>query len=84
LQAGREDEGSLLMTPEQQQEIQQFLDEQVRIRRELRTVRRNLDRSIEQLGATLKVVNIGLMPFLLTVIALVVVALKRNKKATKQ
>ena len=38
------------------------IDEQVRIRRELRAVRLNLDRDIEQLGTLLKVINIGLIP----------------------
>ncbi len=62
LQAAREDTNSLLMTPEQEQELQRFLDQQVRIRRELRAVRRSLDRDIEQLGTVLKVINIGLVP----------------------
>ncbi|HET7607333.1 MAG TPA: Gldg family protein, partial [Gammaproteobacteria bacterium] len=43
LQKSRSDGNSLLMSPEQQAEIQRFLDEQVRIRQELRAVRRNLD-----------------------------------------
>jgi ABC-type uncharacterized transport system involved in gliding motility auxiliary subunit len=79
LQAARTDEGSLLMSDEQRAEIQRFLDQQVSIRRELRAVQRNLDRSIEQLGTALKVINIGLMPVLLTVVTLLVVVLRRGK-----
>jgi len=79
LQEARTDEGSLLMSPEQQAEIQRFLGEQVRIRRELRAVRRNLDASIEQLGATLRIVNIGLVPLLLSVAAVVLAVLRRRK-----
>jgi ABC-type uncharacterized transport system involved in gliding motility auxiliary subunit len=71
----------MLMTPEQQAEVQRFLDEQVRIRQELRAVRRNLDADIDSLGTTLKIVNIALVPFLLTVFALAVVFVKRRKKA---
>ncbi|HEX6997588.1 MAG TPA: Gldg family protein [Gammaproteobacteria bacterium] len=67
LQAARDDKSSLLMSPEQQAEIQRFLNEQVRIRQELRAVRRELDRSIENLGTTLKVLNMGLIPLLLTI-----------------
>jgi ABC-type uncharacterized transport system involved in gliding motility auxiliary subunit len=62
LQAAREDTNSILMTPEQERELQRFLDEQVRIRRELRNVRLNLNRDIEQLGTLLKVANIALVP----------------------
>ena len=50
---------SLLMSPEQQAEIQRFLDEQIRIRQELRAVRRNLDADINSLGTWLKVINIA-------------------------
>lgn len=73
LQAAREDSSSLLMSEEQQQEVQRFLDEQVRIRQELRAVRRELDRSIEQLGSTLKIVNIVVAPLLFAVLALIIV-----------
>ena len=83
LQAARTDEGSLLMSPEQQTEIQRFLDQQVRIRQDLRAVQRNLDRSIEQLGIVLQLVNIILVPLLLTVLALIVVGVRR-KRAEKQ
>ena len=83
LQAARTDEGSLLMSPEQQAEIQRFLDQQVRIRQDLRAVQRNLDRSIEQLGIVLQLVNIVLVPLLLTVLALIVVGVRR-KRAEKQ
>ena len=80
LQAARGDTSSVLMSPEQEQEIQRFLDEQVRIRRDLRTVRRELDESIEGLGTALKVINIVVVPALLTALALLVVVLKRRRK----
>ena len=79
LQAARTDEGSLLMSAEQQAEMQRFLDQQVRIRQDLRSVQRNLDRNIEQLGITLQVVNIVLVPMVLTALALVVVGVRRSK-----
>lgn len=80
LQASREDSGSLLMTPEQQQEVQRFQDEELRIRKQLRSVRRDLDRNIERLGTTLKVVNILVVPFLLVVLALAMVLINRKRK----
>ena len=69
-----------MMSPEQQAEVQKFLDEQVRIRQELRNVRRNLDRDIDSLGTTLKILNIALVPVLLTALALAAAFLKRRRK----
>ncbi|HET7132896.1 MAG TPA: Gldg family protein [Gammaproteobacteria bacterium] len=83
LQSARSDQGSLLMSPEQQAEIQRFLDEQVRIRQELRAVRRNLDKDIDNLGLTLKVVNIVVVPLLLTALALGIVVFRRRRKAPR-
>jgi ABC-type uncharacterized transport system involved in gliding motility auxiliary subunit len=83
LQAARNDGGSsLIMSPEQQAEIQRFLDEQIRIRQELRSVRRNLDADIDRLGTWLKVINIALVPVLLTIAALGVVVVRRRKART--
>jgi ABC-type uncharacterized transport system involved in gliding motility auxiliary subunit len=79
LQAARTDESSLLVSAEQQSEIQRFLDEQVRIRQDLRLVQRNLDQNIEQLGVILQAVNIIVVPLLLTLFALGVVALRRKR-----
>jgi ABC-type uncharacterized transport system involved in gliding motility auxiliary subunit len=70
------------MTPEQQAELQRFLDEQIRIRQELRAVRRNLDADIDRLGTRLKVINIALVPVLLTIAALGVVVVRRRKGRT--
>jgi ABC-type uncharacterized transport system involved in gliding motility auxiliary subunit len=82
LQTARSDVGSLLMSDEQQVEIERFLDQQVRIRQELRAVQRNLDVSIEQLGTRLKIVNVGLVPLLLTVLALLFVFYRRHEAKT--
>jgi ABC-type uncharacterized transport system involved in gliding motility auxiliary subunit len=80
LQAARSDGNSLLMSPEQQAELQRFLDEQVRIRQELRAVRRNLDADIDRLGTWLKAINIALVPIVLTIIALSVVVVRRRRQ----
>lgn len=84
LQEARTDQGSLLMSPEQQSEIQRFLGEQVRIRSELRAVRRNLDSSIEQLGTWLRVINIGLVPLLLSIAAVAVAFVRRRRLGAKR
>jgi len=83
LQAARNDKSSMLMNAEQQQEIQRFLDEQVRIRQELRAVRRNLDQDIDDLGTRLKIINTATVPVLLTVLTLLVVYVKRRRTAAR-
>jgi ABC-type uncharacterized transport system involved in gliding motility auxiliary subunit len=83
LQSARNDSSSLLMSPEQQAEVQRFLDEQIRIRQELRTVRRNLDQDINSLGTRLKILNIAAVPVLLTIFALAVVLVRRRRKAAR-
>lgn len=84
LQAARGDEATLLMSPEQQAEVQRFQDEQLRIRQELRTVQRELDSSIERLGTTLRLVNIVIVPLAFALLALLVYWVRRGpRKAAK-
>jgi ABC-type uncharacterized transport system involved in gliding motility auxiliary subunit len=73
LQASRADAGNMLMTPEQQQEIDRFIDQRTEIRKELRAVQRGLDTDIERLGTVLKVINIALVPVLLAGFVLIAV-----------
>jgi len=79
LQAGRTDQASLTLTPEQEAELNRFQQERAQVRKELREVRRSLDVGINRLGAWLKVINIGLIPLLVSVAALAV-ALRRKRK----
>lgn len=62
--------GLVLLTPEQQAEIEKFRAEQVATRKDLRAVQHQLVKDIEGLGRTIKFVNIGLMPLLVGVAAL--------------
>lgn len=82
LQSSREDTGDILLSPEQQAEIDRFIDQRAEIRQELRAVQRGLDRDIENLGTLLKVINIGLLPAALT--AFVLIAVWRRSRAAKQ
>jgi ABC-type uncharacterized transport system involved in gliding motility auxiliary subunit len=83
LQSAREDTSSLLMSPEQQAEVRRFEEQQLRIRRDLRTVQRELDSSIERLGAVLTVANILAVPLVLLLVGLIALALKRNRSGTR-
>ena len=69
LQSTRSDAGSNLLTDEQGAELERFQAEKLRIRKELRQVRHQLDADIESLGARLKFLNIVAMPLLLTLFA---------------
>ncbi|MGH8222449.1 MAG: Gldg family protein [Woeseiaceae bacterium] len=82
LQSSREDTGNILLTAEQQQEIDRFIDRRVEIRRELRAVQRGLDRDIERLGTWLKIINIGLVPLLLIAFVLIVVWRRSRESGT--
>ena len=61
-------EGLLTLSPEQAATLESFQQEKLRIRKELRDVRHGLDKDIEGLGANLKLINIGLLPLLLTLL----------------
>ncbi|MBS0579080.1 MAG: Gldg family protein [Proteobacteria bacterium] len=72
---------ALLVTPEQEQEIEHFRLEKVRIRKELRAVRAGLDADIKGLGTRLKLINIVLVPLLFALLALLVAAWRRRRRA---
>ena len=58
-------ESSMILSPEQRQELVRFRQEKVAIRKDLREVRRNLRRDIDNLDTRLKFVNIALIPILI-------------------
>ncbi len=68
------------LTPEQQATLQQFMAEKVRIRKELREVSFQLNADIDALGRSLKLVNIALVPLLLTVGVLLLWFWRRRKR----
>jgi ABC-type uncharacterized transport system involved in gliding motility auxiliary subunit len=80
LQSQRDDQSSTILSPEQSAEIQRFQAEKLQVRKELRKVRHELDKNIQSLGSWLKAINIGLMPVILTILALVLSALRIKKR----
>jgi ABC-type uncharacterized transport system involved in gliding motility auxiliary subunit len=66
LSGTQNDSGLLSFTPEQETELLRFQEDKLRIRKQLRDVRHQLDKDIEGLGSTLKFINILLVPTLLT------------------
>jgi ABC-type uncharacterized transport system involved in gliding motility auxiliary subunit len=76
-QAGEE----LQLSVEQQAALDGFIQQKLDIRKRLREVRLNLDQDIEALGTQLKLINILLVPVLLSLLALFVAVRRRKLQA---
>ncbi len=70
----------LIISAEQEAEIRKFQEEKIRIKKELKKVRRNLRADIETLGVSIKVINIFLMPFVVSMIGIAYAVHRRRKK----
>jgi ABC-type uncharacterized transport system involved in gliding motility auxiliary subunit len=82
LQSKRSDKSAIILTPEQEKELDHFQDEKVSIRKQLRQVRAGLDAEIKDLGVELKVINIVIMPALFAMIVLVIAVNRRRRRMT--
>ncbi|RFF31988.1 GldG family protein [Wenzhouxiangella sediminis] len=83
LQQARGDTDLDILTEEQEAEIDRFMDKRLEIRRQLRQVRRELDEEIEALGTRIKIVNIALMPVLVTLFALAMAWRRRRLRRVR-
>ncbi len=81
LQAQGSDQAGQLVSPQQQAEIARFEGEKLRIRRDLREVRRGLDQEIEALGERLKLLNIVIAPLLFAGVAMLMAWWRRRRQA---
>ncbi len=72
-------EGSEL-TDKNSSEYDFFQQDLLQVRKELRDVRRNLNKDIDNLGSTLKFTNIFLMPILLSIFIILFSYFRKNKK----
>lgn len=71
--------GNMILSPAQQKEIDQFRQDRLKTRKQLREVQHDLQKDIEHLGTVLKFINIGLVPLLIAVLA-VAAGLFRHRK----
>mgnify|MGYP006196754481 CR=1 FL=1 len=71
----------LLLSEEQQAEIEKFRQQQINTRQELRAVQYELQKNVERLGTFLKFINIGLIPLVIAVLA-VAIGLIRSRRKT--
>jgi len=70
LQSAKSADQAQILSAEQKAELDKFVQRKLEIRKELRQVRRQLDAEIESLGTRLKILNIVLIPLLVTFAAL--------------
>lgn len=84
LQQARGDTNLSILTEEQEAELNRFMDQRLDIRRQLRQVRHELDARIEALGTRLKIINIALMPIIVTAFALGLLVFRRRRAAASR
>ena len=82
LQSKRSDKSALILTPEQEKELDHFQDEKVNIRKQLRQVRAGLDEEIKSLGTELKILNIVVVPFAFVVVVLLIAVGRRRQRTS--
>ena len=83
IQQLRPGEEQSLLTEQQRAEIEAFQQERLRVRRELRSVRHELDRDIEHLGFVLRLINIWLVPVLVTMAAIGLWLFQRRRRSRR-
>jgi ABC-type uncharacterized transport system involved in gliding motility auxiliary subunit len=82
LQSKRSDKSAMILTPEQEKELDHFQDEKVGIRKQLRQVRAGLDAEIKSLGTELKILNIVVVPFVFVVVVLLIAVGRRRQRGS--
>jgi ABC-type uncharacterized transport system involved in gliding motility auxiliary subunit len=82
LQSRRNDRSAMILSPEQEKELDRFQEEKLRIRKELRAVRAGLDKDIKSLGNELKILNIIVVPILFAIVALLIGVWRRRQRST--
>jgi ABC-type uncharacterized transport system involved in gliding motility auxiliary subunit len=75
-----ENQGTVLLSPEQTLAVQQFEGRRLEIRKQLRQVQRGLDQDIENLGGWLKAINIGAVPVLVSLVSYGLVLWRRRRR----
>jgi ABC-type uncharacterized transport system involved in gliding motility auxiliary subunit len=70
LQQEQGNDSALILTPEQSAEMEKIREVRLDTRKELRAVQHELKKNIEALGTKLRIINIGLIPLLVILIAI--------------
>jgi ABC-type uncharacterized transport system involved in gliding motility auxiliary subunit len=80
LQNKRNDQASLMLSPEQEAELKRFVAEKARVRKELRETQRGLNVDIDRLDSRLKVLNIAVAPLCVALAGVIILSLRRRRK----
>jgi ABC-type uncharacterized transport system involved in gliding motility auxiliary subunit len=83
LQRQKSKEEMLVLSPEQKAEIKKFQEKQVEIRRDLKTVTKELRRDIDALQNRLKLINIAMMPAVVILFGIGVAVIRKRRSAAK-
>jgi ABC-type uncharacterized transport system involved in gliding motility auxiliary subunit len=81
LQSKRNDQTSLMLSPEQEQELKRFTTEKARVRKELRETQRGLNVDIDRLDSWLKAINIAIAPLLVALAGGIILSSRRRRKS---
>ncbi len=81
LQSKRNDQTSLMLSPEQEQEVKRFTAQKAEVRKELRETQRGLNVDIERLDSRLKILNIAVAPLLVALAGGIVLTLRRRRQS---
>jgi ABC-type uncharacterized transport system involved in gliding motility auxiliary subunit len=83
LQQNKDKNQRFVLSTEQRNEIARFHAKEAEVKKELKSVRKQLRKDIDSLENRLKWLNVAGMPFLVTVAGIALAMVKRNKTAAK-
>jgi ABC-type uncharacterized transport system involved in gliding motility auxiliary subunit len=78
LQTGNQ--GEAILSADQAREIERFQEQKSRIRKELRATKAGLEHDIESLGWTMKLLNMLVMPLIVTALGLLVALWRKRRR----
>ncbi|MBV9998138.1 MAG: Gldg family protein [Verrucomicrobia bacterium] len=83
LQTGKQSDQKTVLSPEQQAEIKKFQENEAKINRELKQVRKDLRQEIDSLQDFIKWIDIAAMPAVVTLAGLSLALWERRKRAAR-
>ncbi|QDV07599.1 ABC-type uncharacterized transport system [Planctomycetes bacterium Poly30] len=84
MQAAKDPSSAMLLSPEQEKEVEKFRAQQVETKRKLRKVKRDLRAEIDSLGTRLKFLNIFALPALIAALVAAVHLYRSGSRSSSQ
>lgn len=82
LQANQTDKKSLILSPETQKKVQEFKEQQIAARNEMREIRKKLREDVEALDRNLALLNVAAMPMLVGIFGIFYFVRRNNRRAS--